>query len=214
MSLLARVLARLAGRSGEPAARPPQSGEEPRRRRGRRGGRGRSGGSGQASTNGAAPQAPAARGQAERLRDDDRSRGRQRYSGPIPRDQLDAPLPEDIAFRPASEGGDDSILGGRRRKPPGLRATKRVLLGGSRSVTGFPAPGAAQPEAEWRGAQPGAGVPRAEPGAGANGRPGDGGAPEPDATAGGEKRRRRGRRGGRGRRRGGSGGASSGTAGE
>src|SRR5690606_19444219 len=53
------------------------------------------------------------------------------------RDRLDQPLPEDIAFRAADEGGDRSILPARRRRPKGLRTTERVLMGGTRLLTGF-----------------------------------------------------------------------------
>ncbi|MEX1022592.1 MAG: hypothetical protein WD058_05540, partial [Dehalococcoidia bacterium] len=47
---------------------------------------------------------------------------------------LDAPLPEDIAFRPGQDGGDSSILPNRRRRPGGLHDTARVLVGGARTV--------------------------------------------------------------------------------
>jgi ATP-dependent RNA helicase DeaD len=47
---------------------------------------------------------------------------------------LDAPLPEDIAFRPGSSGGDSSILPTRRKRPTGLHDTARVLVGGARTV--------------------------------------------------------------------------------
>ena len=58
---------------------------------------------------------------------------RRRYSS----SQLDAPLPEDIAFRAADEGGDRTILPARRRPPPGLRGTSRIIVGGARSLSGF-----------------------------------------------------------------------------
>lgn len=51
------------------------------------------------------------------------------HLGPRP---LDQPLPEDLAFRP---GGDERIVP-KRRKPPASRSN-RIILGGSRSVTGF-----------------------------------------------------------------------------
>ncbi len=56
----------------------------------------------------------------------DRSRQRRR--------NLDEPLPEDVAFRPAAEGGDDTILPGRRRRPPGPRTTPRVWVSGQRNL--------------------------------------------------------------------------------
>ncbi len=74
------------------------------------------------------------------------------------------------------EGGDGSILPSRRRRPPGPRATKRVMLGGSRYVTGFSASEPSEPPREPKN---------------------DGVADEPS-----QRRRRRGRRGGRGRNRG------------
>jgi ATP-dependent RNA helicase DeaD len=66
-----------------------------------------------------------------RRRTDTRSRNARRSS-------LDAPLPEDIAFRPTTEGGDGSILPGRRRPPPGARTTNRVLVTGKRNLPVFP----------------------------------------------------------------------------
>ena len=94
-------------------------------------------------------------------------------------------------------GGDRSILPSRRRPPPGLKATKRVLLSFTRFV---PRNGTVEDD--------GAGPyePR-EPGA-LNERPD--GAPVTEGAAAGETtpersgKRRRGRRGGRGRRRGGA----------
>ncbi len=68
----------------------------------------------------------------ERRRDRNRRRGRYRPPG-----KLEAPLPEDVAFRSADEGGDRSILPARRRRPKGLRTTERVLVGGARMLTGF-----------------------------------------------------------------------------
>jgi superfamily II DNA/RNA helicase len=89
-------------------------------------------------------------------------RGRRRYSP----SQLDAPLPEDIAFRAADEGGDRSILPARRRPPPGLRDTSRVIIGGARSLSGF-----------VREAQPPATVPQVQPSTP------EPGTEEPDAVA-------------------------------
>ena len=56
------------------------------------------------------------------------------------RENLDAPLPEDIAFRSAAEGGDRSILPARRRRGTGLRDTERVLVAGARSLSGWSRP--------------------------------------------------------------------------
>ena len=56
------------------------------------------------------------------------------------RENLEPPLPEDVAFRPQSEGGDGSILPSRRRRPSGLRDTVRVLVGGARSLAGWSRP--------------------------------------------------------------------------
>ena len=96
---------------------------------------------------------------------------------------FDAPRPEDVAWRPPSDGGDDDLLPRNRRRPPGLRGTKRVMMGGSRYVTGFTNSDPVNPD-----------DPNSE-------------RTSPDAGSGsddGQQRRRRGRRGGRGR--GGSGG--------
>lgn len=67
-----------------------------------------------------------------------RPSGRNRAGRQTRRSLLDEPLPEDLAFRPAAEGGDKSIVPGRRR-PPRFRTTPRVMAGGSRYVTGFSA---------------------------------------------------------------------------
>ena len=147
-------------------------------------------------------------------------RGRRRYSS----SQLDAPLPEDIAFRAADEGGDRSILPARRRPPPGLRDTSRTIVGGARSLSGFARdsqPPPTIPAVEPSTPQPGTEEPDAvarEPEARLRTRPapvedapqvevsatGDGDAVDADADAvetSDRPRRRRGRRGGRGRRR-------------
>jgi len=50
------------------------------------------------------------------------------------RGDLDAPLPEDVAFRPGEAGGDSSILPNRRRRPVGFHDTARTLVGGARSI--------------------------------------------------------------------------------
>lgn len=98
-----------------------------------------------------------------------------------PLSSLEAPLPEDVAFRPAAEGGDASIAPPRRR-PSGPR-TDRVLYAGikqyvPRIATGSElAPPPPLQEAEEAAAD---------------------GPAEDEAE---HKRRRRGRRGGRGRRR-------------
>ncbi len=147
-------------------------------------------------------------------------RGRRRPSS----SQLDAPLPEDIAFRAADEGGDRSILPARRRPPPGLRDTSRTIVGGARSLSGFARdsqPPPTVPAVEPSTPQPGTEEPDAvarEPEARLRTRPapveegpqvevsatGDGDAVDADADAtetSDRPRRRRGRRGGRGRRR-------------
>ncbi len=126
-------------------------GEQKRRRRGRRGGRGRrKGGSAVESATNVSESAAAAQsamGHGEST--DDRSRdadgrsggGQRRGRGPVrglgdrrgPRERyVEPPLPEDVAFRPAAEGGDDSLLPGRRRRPSGPRTTNRVILVGGR----------------------------------------------------------------------------------
>ena len=56
------------------------------------------------------------------------------------RENLDAPLPEDIAFRSGAEGGDRTILPARRRRGTGLRDTARLLVGGARSLSGWSRP--------------------------------------------------------------------------
>ncbi len=111
------------------------------------------------------------------------------------RADLDAPLPEDVAFRPAAEGGDSSILPGRRRPPPGARTTPRVLVTGKRNLPVFHdveddgAPTEPQDELE------------AVIDTTRDDVSGDDSAGDEKAASGG--RRRRGRRGGRGRGRGG-----------
>ena len=102
-------------------------------------------------------------------------------------------MPEDVAFRPASEGGDDRILPRRRRPPPGARTTNRVLVTGKRNLPVLtdtdheepePPPGHDGPHDD----QPPADALKRE--ASAERAPGEDEAP---------RRRRRGRRGGRGR---------------
>ena len=56
------------------------------------------------------------------------------------RENLDAPLPEDIAFRSGAEGGDRTILPARRRRGTGLRDTARVIVGGARTLSGWSRP--------------------------------------------------------------------------
>ncbi len=65
---------------------------------------------------------------------DQRSRQANRRRRGVRRADLDAPLPEDVAFRPGDEGGDSSILPTRRRRPVGFHDTARTLVGGARSV--------------------------------------------------------------------------------
>ncbi len=130
-------------------------------------------------------------------RRDDGGRGRYDRRGRR-RADLDAPLPEDVAFRPAAEGGDSSILPGRRRPPPGARTTPRVLVTGKRNLPVFHDvdDDDAPPEPEEA---PEAVIDNTADDDSADGAS-DGASGAEEAASGG--RRRRGRRGGRGRRRG------------
>lgn len=114
-----------------------------------------------------------------------RPSGRNRAGRQTRRSLLDEPLPEDLAFRPAAEGGDKSIVPGRRR-PPRFRTTPRVMAGGSRYVTGFSA--SELHESDNRNTSDGSSE--------------DSGGETTEES--GDRRRRRGRRGGRGRGGGGS----------
>lgn len=129
-------------------------GDQERRRRGRRGGRGRNRGEGGGELPAQQPQAreaakPAESGSSDRGGSGDRRRGgysdrqrdgrrddgrrddgQRRWTRPRP-EALDAPLPEDVAFRPAAEGGDPSILPTHRRPPPGARRPGRVFYAGT-----------------------------------------------------------------------------------
>ncbi len=238
----ASVATGVEGASDLASAGALDEGTRKRRRRGRRGrgGRGSGAAPGGTATNGAGPgtgapeprsDQPAPRPAAEKPRSgDERSRGRdvaveggrRRGSGTIRglgdrrrgrERRLEEPLPEDVAFRPAAEGGDGSLLPGRRRPPPGLRTTKRVILVGGRRY--LPAVGASHKQAESPKAPPKA-LPKAPP------EPPDESPPDPELTltvpedvpppdAGdttpaedeaAPRRRRRGRRGGRRHRRG------------
>ena len=141
---------------------PADPSQPSRRRRGKRGGRGRRPGADaqqnqrtnetttptetttrRPNNTRATPQPQTDRGQSEDRRRsdrraDDRSRGERRPRGrdydPRRRANLDTPLPEDVAFRPAAEGGDGTILPGRRRPPPGPRTTRRVWVTGKRNL--------------------------------------------------------------------------------
>jgi ribonuclease E len=218
MTPILKRLAGLLGRAPAPSSEAESEADAVRRRR-RRGGRGRGGSSngsnGATNVSSAAPTpngasavtrapAPARDRSSERgptvSRDRSSDARRQPASGydrrRAVRRSLDQPLPEDIAFRPPAEGGDRSILPSRRRPPPGLKATKRVLLAGSRFVPrAFRGGEDAEDEHEDEIA---ADLAPASP-------------PANEATADGARarRRRRGRRGGRGRRRGGSEAATS-----
>lgn len=191
--------------------------QERRRSRGRRGGRGRGKGEGgeaqapqgerqgQQSASTTRSESPSGNGdrndrrrggysdrQRDGRRDGDNRDGQRRWTRP-PRESLDAPLPEDVAFRPAAEGGDPSILPAHRRPPPGSRRPGRVLFSGtSHYVPREDAPAQPVLADEDQPLEPDADPEAVE------------------ATEGGEapKRRRRGRRGGRGRRRGGEASAS------
>ena len=193
------------------------SGQPSRRRRGRRGGRGRNrgGGADNAQSQQQNPQhggsiTPTAtetptttrtqggnrdryrggRDDGARRRNDRNDRDRN-YRRERQRAYLDAPLPEDVAFRPTSEGGDGTILPGRRRPPPGARTTRRVLVTGKRNLPVFhdedPDEDAPPETADDLRLDP--------PEDATDGEPGD------EAGSAG-RRRRRGRRGGRGRNRG------------
>ncbi|MSQ35913.1 MAG: hypothetical protein EXR63_02040 [Dehalococcoidia bacterium] len=120
---------------------------------------------------------------------------------------LEQPLPEDVAFRPAAEGGDASIVPARRRRAS--RSGERVFaLGNVPYVARTQAPG---PPAAARAPQYDDDTPYADADAAnldiaADGDIPAGGDATTDGTDGnageGErKRRRRGRRGGRGRKR-------------
>ena len=65
---------------------------------------------------------------------DQRSQQANRRRRGVRRADLDAPLPEDVAFRPGEAGGDSSILPNRRRRPVGFHDTARTLVGGARSI--------------------------------------------------------------------------------
>ena len=189
MSLFSKIVGALTGAPTEPRTRilsdavidaaPGRSDDRAgERRRGRRGGRGR-GGSGSAS-----PDAGPARRDDRNDRNEPRGRP-SRWSRPA-RDSLDAPLPEDIAFRPAAEGGDASIVPVRRRPASGSqRPGGRVLYLTTNQYVARD--GAVEPLAPGSGEALETGE-HAETGDG-----GDGTEPA--------KKRRRGRRGGRGRRR-------------
>ena len=128
------------------------------------------------------------RGRDQRGGDQRRSDRRRR-----PRGNLDAPLPEDVAFRPAAEGGDNSILPGRRRPPPGPRTTPRVWVGGLRNLPVLGNDEATPPADE----EPPADTAPPTRATTAD----DPETPETTSEASPAKRRRRGRRGGRGRNR-------------
>ncbi|MFA7297344.1 MAG: DEAD/DEAH box helicase [Dehalococcoidia bacterium] len=161
MSLFSKIVGALIGAPSEPRTRvlsdsegaASPEGDQERRRRGRRGGRGRNRGEGGGEQ--PAPQQPQAResaakpaesasgdrsdrrrgGYSDRQRDGRRDDGRRddgqrRWTRPRP-EALDAPLPEDVAFRPAAEGGDPSILPTHRRPPPGARRPGRVFYAGT-----------------------------------------------------------------------------------
>ena len=144
----------------ERASAPAEPGRK--RRRGKRGGRGRGRRNDAQQQEGttttqtltdtrpqSTPQtSPDRRGRNDRSGDDRRrsDRGRDGRSdrrrpergrndrGRPQRRNLDEPLPEDVAFRPAAEGGDDTILPGRRRRPPGPRTTPRVWVSGQHNL--------------------------------------------------------------------------------
>ena len=71
----------------------------------------------------------------------DRNEGRRPSGRPLRsrprRGDLEPPLPEDVAFRPVAEGGDNSLLPGRRRRPPGPKTTNRVVVSSPRYLPSF-----------------------------------------------------------------------------
>jgi superfamily II DNA/RNA helicase len=189
--------------------------DEQRRSRGRRGGRGRGRGDGEAqgapASNGQAgsrttpsglrlgPPVPggAARAEAAReqsRRDDERQPARWRRPD---RDTLDAPLPEDVAFRPATAGGDASIVPALRRPPPGAHRPGRIFYSDLSQYV----------PRDYVEGPPSMSVPETMPPLIERLDGADEGADDGTGEEGGEqRRRRRGRRGGRGRRRVGEGG--------
>ncbi|RLT27731.1 MAG: DEAD/DEAH box helicase [Chloroflexi bacterium] len=205
---MSRIVGALIGAPSEPRTKvlldTEVDAEPDRRSRGRRGGRGRGTNSGSA---------PASDSRERDNRDGNRdnrdnrdgnrdnrggrSNAPTRWTRPS-RDTLDAPLPEDIAFRPASEGGDASILPTHRRPPPGARRPGRVFYAGTsnqyvtRDDAIGPPPDMDDDEQLMPEALQGAPLDDETAGEGAEG--------------GEQRRRRRGRRGGRGRRRPGEGG--------
>ena len=181
----------------------------PKRRRGRRGGRGRGRGNGGRATQDQqttqtkerAPATEQRRGNDERRRSGRRTEDRRPRGRKPRRDDLEAPLPEDVAFRPAAEGGDRSILPGRRRPPPGPRTTNRVLVTGFRNLPVL-GPDGEEPPAPHAPAHDDESPPQVETAAGEAAAPAEAQAEAPEAEAAAEeapRRRRRGRRGGRGR---------------
>ncbi len=220
MSLFGRIRDLLAPprTAAERAPAPSEPGRK--RRRGKRGGRGRGRRNGAQQHEGATTQTltdtrprsttqtnqdrsgRSDRGRNERGRNDRNrdtrgrdTRGRGDRSRRPQRRNLDDPLPEDVAFRPAAEGGDDSILPGRRRRPSGPRTTPRVWVGGQRNLPvlgegdAVTAPDALEETAEPIEPEP------AAPHTATT----EATAPTTDEER--PKRRRRGRRGGRGRNR-------------
>jgi ribonuclease E len=215
VKLLQRIALALGGAkpaAGQRDASAPGAAPEERRRR--RGGRGRGRGAGTqngatASTQTAPSTDRSSRSSAPPQRDSrdardvrDGARGRPRWQRP-PAHMLEQPLPEDVAFRPAAEGGDASIVPARRRRAS--RSGERVFaLGNVPYVARTQAPGAPPaaraPQYDDDAADADAadldiaseGAAPADSAAAADGT---------DAGEGERKRRRRGRRGGRGRRR-------------
>ena len=215
MKLLQRIALALGGAkpaAGQRDAGAPGAAPEERRRR--RGGRGRGRGAGAqngatASTQTAPSTDRNSRSSAPPQRDSrdardarDGARGRPRWQRP-PAHTLEQPLPEDVAFRPAAEGGDASIVPARRRRAS--RSGERVFaLGNVPYVARTQAPAAPRADgapqydddapytdadaADLDSAEHRVGVAAAD-------------GTDADATEGEHKRRRRGRRGGRGRKR-------------
>ncbi len=206
--------------------RDPRDDGSDSRRRGRRGGRGRGRGEGaapeatsQASTDQRVgsrgpdlrepgpnwPPRPGQSRDAGSNSDRGSSAPRTRWVRPR-RDDLDAPLPEDVAFRPASEGGDATILPGRRRRPPGTRIPGRVVYSDLTQYVARDGAGTVAPPLQ-RDALDETDIERDGPWVGPDGESRE--SADGEGEGGEIRRRRRGRRGGRGRRRPGEGGEAS-----
>jgi len=191
------------------------SDEPERRRRGRRGGRGRNRQDSQPIAAQTQTQIQAQTPSRPATRPTGAYAERQRRRDPAFLATLDQPLPEDVAFRPAGEGGDTTILPARRRRAPGPHTTGRVFVDEATYIErplapldALMAPGNAADfpllDASLPGRRAAAPTASAEAGgaeAGGDGAGGDGAGANGTGDDTSQLRRRRGRRGGRGRRR-------------